>query len=107
MKKVTAEGMHSGKKVILECIEDGDITFLKDGEEDIATKMLFIEHIAKQRVKNRNAPCVWLPQENSAEAYWAAFHEIYFDEIPKIKVEGELDTFGSAYSEEDIDGVVF
>lgn len=111
ISKVTAKGLRDGIETILQCVkynDDENLKFLKDGYEDIFTQMLFIEHIGKKYLDNtEKGNHLWLPDENSIEAYWAAFHETYFDELPEIVVEGELDTFGSPYSDEDTSDVVF
>lgn len=39
------------------------------------------------------------PMAGTIEAYWAAMHEVYFDEPPEIEIEGEVDTFGAGYDD--------
>ena len=108
MVKVTAMGLHNGVYTILQCVKNEDsLKFLKNGIKDIPTHEIFKQHIQKKYDLKKDYSWLWLPPIDSAEAYWAAFHEIYFDELPEIEVEGKLDTFGSPYSNEDTSGVVF
>ena len=51
---------------------------------------------------------VYNPLPNTIEAYWLAFnYGDGFDEVPEIEVEGEIDTFGSPFSDEDTSHIYF
>ena len=111
MVKVTAEGKADGRAITLTCAKNGDtVTLYKDGEELKETdkiKMELYEYTLRRNADYEKVPCVYNPQEGTIEAYWLAFHETFFDEPPKIEVEGDLDTFGAPYSDEDTSRVVF
>ena len=120
--KVTARGFRKGKPTTIICIEyggggeeEGVVKVFKDGiEMDAHSKfMVLLDDYMFTRAIETPSHC-YNPSEGTIEAYWLslqenqlAFNEKYFDEPPDIEVEGELDTFGSPYSNEDTSGVVF
>lgn len=111
MVKVTAKGKVNGRDITLTCTKSGDtVKLYKDGKELKDTdeiKMALYDYTLRRNADYEKAPCAYNPQEGTIEAYWLAFHETFFDEPPKIEVEGDLDTFGAPYSDEDTSQVVF
>lgn len=112
--KVTAKGKRAGKLVVIECIEycgsDDNrrhVVVLKDGKEDDYTTLLFDGYVSQSYARRAKRECCYNPARNSIEAYWLIMHEVYFDAVPEITVEGKIFTFGSPYSNEDTSGVVF
>lgn len=111
MVKVTAKGKVGDRNITLTCTKSGDaVKLYKDGKELKDTdeiKMALYHYTLCRNVYYEKAPYAYNPQEGTIEAYWIAFHETFFDEPPKIEVEGDLDTFGAPYSDEDTSQVVF
>ena len=115
--KATAKGLHKGEKVVIECIEYGElgeenekdlrVKVLKNGKEDEETSFLFDMYVSFSYTRRAKLPHCYNPQKNSAEAYWLVMHEEYFDEPPEITIEGNVNTFGSPYTDEDLTGVYF
>lgn len=112
MVKITAEGKVKGRVATLTFTEqNGVVTLFEDGKKlavsDIILMELYSYTLQRYVDTLKKAPRSYNPPEGTIEAYWLALHETYFDEPPKIKVEGELDTFGAPYSGEDTSEVVF
>ena len=110
--KVTARGMRKGNLVIITCIQEGGkVTLFRDGLELKDTDNDFRELLSYTQAQfhraELSAPHSYNPEPGTIEAYWLALHETYFDELPEIEIEGEVDTFGSPYSNEDTGDAVF
>lgn len=130
--KVTAKGVFKGKPVVVEVVrqnggldENGDlhngtIKILKDGidynsdDAEIESKenALYLHalrnRVVKRCLKQMRATHVYNPMPHTIEAYWLAFnYGDGFDEVPEITVEGEIDTLGSPFSDEDTSNIVF
>lgn len=113
--KVAARGLHDGKKVEIVCIEEGGggeeegvVRFFYNGNELNERDDVYREIYNYSRMKYRKSPShCYKAKEGTIEAYWLAFHEIFFDEAPEIEIEGDVNTFGSPFSDEDTSHVVF
>lgn len=111
--------------------QDGEITFARDGGAEITFQdalsathrddqsnasiggedLVYFDRLvmaARERYeKARHAYC-YNPRFNSIEAYWLAFNcGDGFDDVPEIEVDGDIGTFGSPFSDEDMSGVIF
>ena len=110
--KVTAQGLRKGNPVVITCVKKGEkVSLLRDGRKLKDTDDDFRELLSYTQAQfhqaELSAPHSYNPEPDTIEAYWLAFHETFFDKPPEIKIEGTLDTFGSPYSDEDTDDIVF
>ena len=127
--KITVRGKHRGKSTIIEVIEynggkdengdwknSGALEIIKDGvslinagkfsDELIKSPKLCdyifgLESVIRKRCLKNQGHHVYNPSPTSIEAYWLAFnYGDGFDEVPKITIEGEIQTLGSPFSDE-------
>ena len=109
MAKFTAKGYVHGKFTVITCAKESDtIAVFQDGKRLNGYDNLSFELYSRALLNYIDSePCSYVPAPDTLEAYWLVLLDEYFDEPPEIIVEGELDTFGSPYSDEDIGDAVF
>ena len=109
MAKVTATGLFKGRHITVSCVEenDGKIHVYANGKEDFEVQLVMDLYI-RYREERYSGTHAYSAPHNTIEAYWLTMHEGLFDKGPEnIIVEGEIDTFGSPYSDEDTSDAVF
>lgn len=108
MARVTATGLYKGKQITVSCVEEnGDILVYKNGMEDEHIKTLLDMHANWREIECEGLH-VYSPVSGTIEAYWVALYEGLFDKPPKtVEIEGEIDTAGSPYTDEDDSDVVY
>lgn len=108
--KLTAKGKHSGKTVIIECVETRDadkirVSVLKNGKPDEDAEIILHQKILS--LSNQESGGLPDFNLNSLCAYWIALHETYFEEVSGIKITGEFNSLGLPYGKENINGIIF
>lgn len=121
--KITARGLHEGVPTTIVFIEEdgtelenGKITFYKNGvklkghkldltdlpyaDPDILKMCLHLDLL-------EHYPCDYDPPTGSIEGYWLALNIMYFDDKPEIEIEGDVNTRGSRYGDDDITNAIF